>query len=391
METATRRDAMVNFLEEIGLWNDPRRRFFLPASNHSINDSEVESISEIGIEIASLIKASDCLMQKAVAKNINSGGMAFFRRTAQIGIPKNRRRHQRAVNGSFPETLKVDLVKGKDGRFYIVEIDSVNTHGLGYGVILQKLESFLENQNQQFVGTTEVLNHKPLSVIVPFRDRFHEGEWKAVSEIIETLDFHRERDVRPVDFKGKTVLDIHERLENGFQAELVEMMLAGDLKVLVPPKDSLGSKNILPLAWNSETEELLTENGCNVKSLKEYLPEAHFVSRRTDLTNFSEEDWLVKDVNSNAMKGVVSLSKHLERCQSSNFGVILQKKIEQQEQPFQFFGSEGEVREEDLYVRYVVFYKNDGTPLDCLYTATPDELTHGGVKAVMGVCSWVGK
>lgn len=379
---------MLGFLKKIGLWNDPRRRFLIPASAHFIGSQGVEDIFKIGTVVTKLIKASDHLMSVAVDGNLNSGGMSFFRRTAQMGIPKNRRKYQRTINGSFPKALKVDLVKGVDGKFYVVEIDAVNTHGLGYGKIFKELEAFLGSENNQFIGTEELLNHSPLEVIVPYHDRFHEGEWSATAKIIETLNFHQECQSKPEDFKGKTILDIHERLGKGFQDKLVEMFLAEELNVLIPPKDNLGSKNILPLAWYLETGELLIKEGCDLDAIKACLPKACFVPRNFDFSDFTDEDWLIKEVNSNAMKGVMSPSEYLARGKVSNFGVILQKKIEQQKQVFRFFDSEGKVCQKELFSRYVVYFKEDGTPLDCLYTATSEELTHGGIGAVMGVCSW---
>gem|GEM_PF-1247892 len=382
---------MENFLQETGLWDDPRRKFVLPASVHSLGQNDVKFIKEIGPKIVNLLKVSDSLMGKAVNKNLNNGAMGFFRRTATAGIPKLRKKIQQKFHTSFPQSIKVDLVKGQDGKMYIVEIDTVNTHGLGYGKILRSMCDFLSTppgqENFQPEGTERILNHSPLEVIVPFNDRFHEGEWAATSSLIETLTFHRENDVKPEMFKGKTILDIHHKLKPRFQEELVEMFLRGELDILVHPKDQLGSKNVLPLAWHPETsEELLAEDGMTKDELsfiKKHLPESLFVTKKTKLDDFSDEDWLLKDVNSNAMKGVVSPSRFDPR-KLGNCNVILQRKIPQMKLKFDFFDKEEGFSSEHLFSRYIVYFGADGTPLECLYTATPEELTHGGINAVLG-------
>jgi len=382
-------ESMQVFLGETGLWEDSRRRFLIPASNHFINQENVDFIKKVGPEIVSLLKITDRLMGKAVSENDNQGAMKYFRNAAVVGIPKARRKIQKYFK-KFPESVKVDFVKGVDGKFYIVEIDTVNTHGLGYGKILKKMCSFLDpvECDCKLKGTETLLNYNPLEVIVPFKDRFHEGEWKATSKLIKTLTFHRESEVNPEDLRGKILLDISHKLNKDIQDKLVEMFSKNEVEVLISPKDQLGSKNVLPFVWNTRTQEALMTEGLTSEGLnlvKNHLPESLFVQKNTDLGNFSDKSWLLKEVNSNAMKGVTSPSA-CDLKEIGNYSFILQRKIEQTKQSFQFFDEDCCVKESDLYSRYIVYFNSLGNPMECLYTATNEELTHGGIGAVFGTC-----
>lgn len=381
-------EKMEAFMTEIGLWEDARRKFVLPAGPHLLDASNVETIKRLGVSIINFVKIADQLMHTAVEKNLGSGGMEIFRNVATAGISKIRRKHQRLFPRAFPATTKVDFIKGIDGEMYIVEIDTTNTHGLGYGKILKTLENFLGHGHLGFVGTESVLNHSPLSVIVPFNDRFHEGEWNSTAELIDTLEVYSERKSRPQDFSGRTILDIHHRLEKGYQEKLVEMAASGELKILVPPKDKLESKNILPLIWDEKTGEILLREGLSPEDremLKLHIPKSLFTNKKTVWQDYSDEEWLVKEVFSNAMKGVFKPS-YIKDC-PGDLEHILQEKILQKEQEFEFFGDNGK-KSAKLFSRYVVYFDKNGSPLECLYTATDEELTHGGVGAVMGACSF---
>jgi len=358
-------NAMVAFLLEIGLWEDSRRRFVLPAGPHFLSSQDVETVNCLGPAIVGFAKIADEAMHEAVDKNLCNDGMGLFRRAATAGIPRFRVGYQQKLSEIASSTTKVDLVRGIDGKLHVVEIDTTNTHGLGYGKILKSLEYLHNAEHQGFVGTEAVLNHSPLSVIVPFRDRFHEGEWYSTANLIDTLTFHREIESVSSDFQGKTVLDIHHRLEKSFQHELVAMAEAGELKLLVPPKDKLGTKNMLPLIWNKQAGEILKEKGLTAESfeiLHKHVPESLFASKRMSWEKFSDADWLAKEVVSNAMKGV-SAPSTINTNKIGEFQFILQRRISQCKQAFKFFGENG-TEEAELFSRYVVYFDQGGWPLN---------------------------
>lgn len=310
---------------------------------------------------------------------------------------------------------RLDLVKGRDGQFYIAEIEVDKTHGFGYSTLAREfsphpLGSGLVDEVAKLSSTTTT------ALLISERERFYIPELrfftKRVREkggnivLLQTNQIVMKDSGLYYKESGGSLKPLYQIIgvptdSSDLQLQLLHLHQAGIVKLLTVPFPGLGEKATLGLISNptmdQELEEALVRaiGASDIASLRAHLPTTEIVSkinkhRRTQIKDILEgnsENYFVKSVNESGAKGVASpgdKERQMALLRGKAKKVIIQQAIVPQMTEFSFCDvGTGIIRKDTFSIRYGLFVSNQGKILDLALTASPGLIAHGGPTSIL--------
>ncbi|GEM_PF-966573 len=411
-----------------GLWAGGRRAthgFVLSPSVVRISEDQRKELDSLGAAL------SDCLgglgRIAAIACNPKIGHGAGWNMVGKVfrtGIPTLYHQLQILNPGLIPWTVKVDFVEDTQGKFWIVEIDSHNKHGLGYSVLVSRMRDAAEPQAKKFPGIAYALERgvtalgkgeKKLILIYGERERFYLPEFQILKQRlglqgIELLvgaesEVRADRDCfwigREKITEGLLVDLPFMYRNNSLSAVLAMLYREGKIAFLIPPKPFLGSKGLLALLRNDHGDqqyEAILRSHISASSLelvRSHIPLTYFASKRVGLLSWKEyvpklfsngRQFVLKQVISSGTHGTFlpgdsGFENALLEASGSYYQYILQETVELRQRDLQYFDKEGDVHTAPWYTRITVLF-SERRVADIDITARQDKRVHGALDCL---------
>ncbi|MGB4076804.1 MAG: hypothetical protein WBK28_03825 [Minisyncoccia bacterium] len=386
----TRTD-LESYLATCGYWSDETRRtryaYELSPSAYVLSSLQrtllerlahttYKAVEMLAIRLATIgLKKSPSTHEEGRLMNLARGGARHLLRPYD-GI------------SAIPPVIKVDLMQGADGGFYIAEVDVYNPRGLGFIALLEGSvpPMYYSKRLPGMDGLAKLLLQNPqFSILISEFERFYEPSYQIFADMMNAHYGASIRVVRELRFDAdehnERLLIIPDTLDKApaLRELLMERYHAGTLKTLFPPTAYLGSKAFLP--W------LAAEPG-----MDEFMPTTTLVGKgcKDPFTRIPrEKPTVLKAAVSSGLKHVFfsdldrDFAPALQRASDQkNPSWILQEQVKQAPCTVTVFDREGNRERRAYYLRVTAYIACTGL-IDVEVTGRPDPKVHGAPDCIM--------
>ncbi|MDA2922173.1 hypothetical protein MYX07_02785 [Patescibacteria group bacterium AH-259-L07] len=404
-----------------GLWDNGRAAshgFILSPSVYEISQ---EKRNELKVICEAL---HDCLAGlgriAAIAYNPQLGHSAtwgMIARALRTGVPAIYHDIMLFKPGRVPSICKVDLMVSEDGSYRIAEIDGHNKHGLGYSTLAARIRKAIAPQVWSFPGVAAALakeikkrGESSAMLLYSDKERFYLPEFRILQDeltahkinlfVIAQNEMKVENGKIVVLEKNKEhrlFIDLpflyYNRTLNNLLADLYRN---GKIDFLIPPKPFFGSKAILALlrndTGNKELEAILRSQirSASLELLRQHIPESYLIHKRAKQEYWqnlcNDRQFVLKESISSGTKGIVfadnpRFATILKRACNSYYHFVLQKEVTNRLQHFQYFTDDGELRQDEWYMR-LTLHCSMRDVADIVITARRDKKVHGALDCL---------
>jgi hypothetical protein len=428
----TLHEKLLQVMDASRLWEGGQRHshgFLLSPDVYAVSAEHQRQLDELAPALNECLSGLGRLVTIAQTPDVaRTDAYKLIHGVANMSTPHYYSHAQMRRPSSLPIVCKCDLLDATDGTLKIAEIDGMNKHGFGYGVLVNRLRDAIvgrwpENSypsiarvvadevKRRFEKTAgqHVSPVRPhLGILVGEHERFYLPEFAIFAEQLDWLGIDctllREFDLRVNDELladiPSLLLDLPDcRRNRGLSQALAQFYLEGLVDFLLPPKPFLGSKGLLALLRNDEKSEELE---CVLRSqipraalerVRAHIPPTYLVLARNlefirnELLG-SGTPYVLKAVISNGMKGTIFMDDERfetvmdELRYQSGGDYILQEEVPNKTDEFRYFHTNGEVRDDTWYKRVIVHFAAGrdlvrGYVADIDITARRDKKVHG--------------
>ncbi|OGY27411.1 MAG: hypothetical protein A3F33_01355 [Candidatus Woykebacteria bacterium RIFCSPHIGHO2_12_FULL_43_10] len=420
-EEVVTRDDLEEIVEGSGLWSVGNRLthgFVLSPDVYRLDMARRIELEKLSAAI------HDCLRGLSrVACISNHGTLGTSRAWAHIasvcraGLPKQYSEIAFSNPHQYPLICKVDLLEGTDEKFYIVEIDAHNKHGMGYATLAARMRAFIaEHGATTFPGVAPMMagaitgkGHSEMFLVWAKHEKFYVPEFHVFREEMEKLgvrvrlvsepdapvtitniwdlDFYKTgTSQRPELFVDLPAMYYDSRLRDS----LINGYRMGTIDLLIPPKPYLGSKGVLALLANEikdpEIEAILLSQISTeaLARVRDHLPATYLVTRfgNPDWKSILRSGrWVLKEGISSGMKGVAFSDEVLfevafDQALRAKNSFVLQAEVENKPERFAYFEDDGTYKVGQYYKRLTMHIAHRKIA-EMTVTARPDRRIHG--------------
>lgn len=402
------RNVLSNIIKESGYWDNhvEDHSFLISPDVYILSISDQNQINDIGRFLPAVLHGVDRLMNEvSPANKINA--------IINSGIPQVYQRLQRE-HLQIPEIVKVDLIKDAEGHFWIMEVDSINKHGWGLTMLINKLRDIIAPNAHVLPSIAKILGQAILeyghddavSLISASHEHFYLPEFKILSRELHALGVSLTILEEPISSNNVMAISIDfPFLFRSSKEEVMDIAKAycSFKKVfLLPPKPFLGSKAIMSLVVNREEQNEIQEivrtyiSGYALAGLGAYISPTFLVNKRRGR---QEPYWLeyargnkciLKACISSGAKQVYfpeneNYWDNVQKACGSNYMYVLQHEIVPKLHRIRYFNHSGDVVEEEMYCRFTAYFSLNAL-VDLRIVARSNKRVHGAPDAVqMGV------
>ncbi len=406
---------MKRMVTDSGIWRGGENHtFILSPSVYQVTSSEKVELEKLGQALYDCLGGLGRITTIAFNPKLHhSNAWNKISKILGMEIPNVYREIMLLKPSSVPMICKVDLMKSKDGRYFIAEIDGHNKHGLGYSTLAARLRRILYPEARSFPGVAaslangvQRLGKDGITLLYSDRERFYLPEFEILKSGLADLGVRTtiasENDMT-IDSGGNLGMKGGEKADGLFvdfpflfsnqplNVRLAELYAEGGVEFLIPPKPFFGSKASLALMKNEERDEDLEAilrsqiPSPSLELLRRYIPQTYLIHKGEKKSYWSGKmngtPFIIKESVSSGMKGVVfkgdsEFEKTLDLASQSFYRFILQEEICNSPQRFSYFSKEGNFLEEDWFMRITVHYSMRSVA-DIIVTARRDKKVHG--------------
>lgn len=402
-------NVLSNIIKESGYWDNhiEDHSFLISPDVYILSTSDQSQINNIGRFLPTVLHGVDRLMHEvSPAHNINA--------IINSGIPQVYQRIQRE-HLQIPEIVKIDLIKDVDGCFWIMEVDSINKHGWGLTMLINKLRDVIAPNEHVLPSIAKILGqailesgfyNNAVSLISASHEHFYLPEFKILARELHAFGIPITILEEPISFKDVTALSIDfPFLFRSSKEEVMDIAKAYcSFKngFLLPPKPFLGSKAIMSLVINREEQNEVQEivrtyiSDYALAGLSRYIPPTFLVNKRK---GSGCSYWLeYAQGNRCVLKACLSSGARqvyfpesgdywnmVQKACGSNYMYVLQHEIKPKLHRIRYFNHLGDVVEEEMHCRFTAYFSLSDL-VDLRVVARSDMRVHGSPDAVqMGV------
>lgn len=403
------RHELHDVIKAVGLWNGPQaqtHRFRLSPDVAVYSMDEADALDALakalghclaGISRIAVIAGQRSLgvgpHWKLIDRVLWSGSPAWYQPCAAI------------EPNATPMVCKVDLMRARDGRLLIAEIDGHNKHGLGYSVLARRLAQIVAPQARRFPGVASRIAERvaadgQLTILYADQERFYRPELEILQQEL-TQHGVGSRLVQESHWDGSGPigrwldlprLDHHQPLREA----LVEQYRTRLSSFLIPPKPFLGAKAVMALLRNDLADpalEAILRSQIGLAELtlvRSYLPATILVGNARDLgaaeTYFAGQPTVIKASVSSGMKGTFvsddpGWRPAVARARDGHGLFVLQTEVDQLPVEYRWFSDDGACQVDQWYQRITLHTDARGVA-DIIVTATTDRRVHGGKECL---------
>ena len=402
-------NVLFNIIEESGYCDDyvEDHSFLISPDVYILSPSDQNQINNIGIFMPTVLHGADRLMNEvSPAHKINA--------IINSGIPQVYQRIQRE-HLQIPEIVKVDLIKDVDGRFWIMEVDSINKHGWGLTMLINKLRDIIMPNAHVPQSIAKILGqailesgfyNNAVSLISASHEHFYLPEFKILSRELSVLGVSMIILEEPISANDVRTLSIDFpflfRSSKEEATDIAKAYCSFKKGFLLPPKPFLGSKAIMSLVINREEQNEVQEivrtyiSDYALAGLSRYIPPTFLVNKRKGsgcpywLEYAQGNRCVLKACLSSGARQVYfpesgDYWNMVQKACSSNSMYVLQHEIISKLHRIRYFNHSGDVVEEDMYCRFTAYFSLNAL-VDLRVVARSNKRVHGSPDAVqMGV------
>lgn len=412
----TQTASLKGALEDLArpLWTDQNHKFCLSPDVYQITKDGNEQLRQIGEACIECLTGIGRVA--TIAANSDLAKMPAWRmihRALWNGVPSIYQASAVKRPNSIPGSLKVDLIEGQDGKFWIAEIDGYNERGLGYGTLISKMRDIIDPNADTLPGIGPLYakmvkrfkRGDEILLIYARKERFYLPEFTLFAEELRqygiTLLVASEEEVcatiQGFSVRGRlvdtTLLVYHPFIHynEALNKALAKRYLSGQIDFILPPKPFFGSKAVLAILRNDENDPLLESAlrsqipGSALETIREYIPQTYLIHKNMswnqDIGNF-----VLKKTIASGMKGTFfpedeGFAKLFEQAQANDFSFVLQREIQQKSQDYRYFTPEGGQETVRCFMRVIAFYiGRELAEIDV--TALPRKAVHGATDSI---------
>lgn len=425
------RDKVQAVVLKSDLWRREKSKyeFCLSPEVYEITQERKDQLINIGNSIRDCLAGIGRISAIASDPKIGYGiTWQMIRKALNTDIPGIYQEIQNLNPGKVPDICKVDLMLGKDGRFYIAEIDGHNKHGMGYCTLASRMQKVIRPDSETFPGIAKLMSERikmlgngknDVVLLSTERERFYLPEFKILQDeltkygvnliVVSEEEFDDKGTITPSGLEGfRIFVDLPFLFEeSNLWKRLVTLYKDGKIDFIIPPKPFLGSKSILALLRNDEKNpelEAILQSQINRRSLEQlrsHIPKTFLVRRRYKNEDKNQKFWqqligderfLIKATVSSGMKGVAFVDeKHkfqqtFSNARNSYYHYILQEEVESDPVHFQFFEENGSLLSARWYMRVTAHFALTQPPnqrvAGVTVTARQDKKVHGATDCL---------
>ena len=390
------RKAIEQVVLDSGLWGpgrSPNYQFLLSPDLYQVTETRRQELEALACALHDCLSGMGRLAAIAFDPRLGQGpAWGKLSRAFRTGVPAFYEGLQHLNPSRVPAICKVDFLEGTDGKFYIVEIDSHNKHGMGYSTLFRRMRQVVGPDHISFPGVVTAIvaelarrNTKSLTLIYADQERFYLPEFQIFQEELSKrgirLFLAAESEVRVVDgglafggekVEAKTFVDLPSMYRNPALVEyLASGYRSGEIDFLIPPKPFLGAKSGLAILRNEDADPVLEGvlcsqiRGDSLALVRQYIPRTYLVGKERKpeywrgLMNGTR--FVLKESISSGMKGTVfsddlGFYHRFQKACASPGKFVLQEEIENRFQPFRYFDEDGKLLESEWCLRVTVHF-----------------------------------
>ncbi|MBI2640536.1 MAG: hypothetical protein HYW91_01460 [Candidatus Sungbacteria bacterium] len=412
----TQHEVIRRIVTDLGIWGEGREmshKFILSPEVYPFTEDEYSQLKTIGQSLYVVMQGMSQIVAFSEDQRIAKGRVwDIIRRVTKIGIPRYHRRLQVQFPEQYPILFKVDMLRS-EGKFWIVELDGVNTHGFGYTVLLNSIRDALTSRaSRRLTGiAATIVRHmrehwreEELFCFVSGNSRFYDPYYRLLMRELEHSGISTTYCGEWWAEHGEKLKEWHHvalqfpifRGGSDLQKIFTERCEHGDLVFLIPPKTFMGSKAVFALLKNSvgdeNVEAVLRQyiGGDSLDTLRSFMPATYLVYPEGEraVTNALREregvNWVLKQAISSGMKGT-KLSLNIAPDAFPYWQphqTILQEELENDPLALTFYDEEGNMRIGTWFARFTAHFHFDELA-DMDVTARQDKLVHGASDCLM--------
>lgn len=419
----------MNIVEQVvrdsGLWSNGREcshRFVLSPSTYTISTRQQTDLARLGRCLGRTMLGL-CRIA-AIALNPKVGNKPAWKRlcaTFTRGVPLPMREVWLLEPEAIPAVYKVDLIETIDGEYRIAELDAQNKHGLGYSTLAANIRRAVARDARCYPGVAEqiataIRSHDTNEALLVFADheRFYQPEFEILKEALSFLGVElavaNEVDLdsneivqRSWSFNDPLILVDFPMMNRNIPLRdtIARRYMEGGIRFLIPPKPYLGSKGMLAVLRNDESnadlEAILNEyiGAETLVTVREFIPRTYLLQPKhtsLDVASLTEcSRYLLKRTISSGMKGVhfpddPGFYEVLAEAVKMHGLYILQEIVPSATRPFQYYNGTSELHSADWYMRITSHFAA-GEVADVIVTACLNDHVHGSKSCLqIGAC-----
>ncbi len=382
--------SLKQYLIDIGYWKGELRQknaYVLSPSAYALRAPEKSELNKLSIAAWNALEKLGLRITELANQKSPSRADAQFVKMARgascsLWSPE-------LIGAQVSPVVKIDLVQGIDGRYYIAEIDAYNPRGFGYlGYLDDTISREFDRSGGGMYLLASLMHGEKEStswlIVVSEFERFYEPVYRVFANQLAqyglTVQVIRENALaeNPALLTSDVrVFCISETFHRSPQVRALLLEHTKKSPSFYPPRAYLGSKGWLPyLAQDA--------------ALALYLPHTIAVDRTTDLQGvFGNQPFVLKASVSSGMKKVVfsdecapASEKALAEARQTKLpSWIAQKAVQQKAQAVVVFDEAGNRLTRDYYFRITAYASKFGC-LGIEITGRPDRKVHGAPDCI---------
>ena len=375
-------ESLTKHLVRRGIWATEKLRrrhgYVLSPCAYLVSKAQQEQLHRLAITTFAAVEQLDAALIEYATnapKNRESQTLLGLANRTTCGLLQ-----PLGARAGIPPVMKVDLVQDASGRYHIVEVDAYNPRGLAFLVLLDDLVAHLALP--QYAGVVELaalLNEfaENATYIYSHKERYYGPVFEVFGKVLHEHNVHLNI-VADADFAlgdtAKNVIIIPDSMNEhpSVRDALIHAYHNENVRTLFPPKAYLGSKGFLPFLRSCD-------------GMDEFIPETRLLSRKhSDMNGMRGHPAVIKQCFSSGMKGVEFSDINPDGFDSyvdealghKRPSWILQKQVEQEPLTMRMFDEDGNVIEEDHFLRVTAYITKAGV-MGLDITGRPDRMVHG--------------
>lgn len=405
-------EAIERTVLDSGLWDNGRQLthgFILSPDVYVLTKDKQKELKEIGLALYDCLVGLGKIAAMTVNPKITAGRTwGMIKRVLRTGIPRSYRDIQTLYPNFLPYLCKVDFIEGIDGQFRIVEIDGYNKHGLGYSTLAARIAKVIQPKAKTFPGVAKIISEivkelpgktNELVLLYADKERFYLPEFFILQEeltrqginlsIVSEDEFKIKKDFR-------LFIDLPFISNTKLREFLIQLYRNRKINFLIPPKPFFSSKAVLALLKNDNQDEKLEAvlksqiPSSSLGKIRKYIPETYLINKRE-----KEDYWqklsqsgqfIIKETFSSGTKGVIfpdepNFNQVLKKAYHSGYSFILQRRIINAPNKFNYFTDQGEQKQDKWYSRLTVHFTSKQIA-GMVITTRKDKRVHGALDCL---------
>lgn len=395
-----------------GLWDNGRQLthgFILSPDVYVLTKNKQKELKEIALAFYDCLVGLGKIAAMTVNPKITAGRTwGMVKRVLRTGIPRSYRDIQTLYPNFLPRICKVDFAEGTDGQFWIVEIDGYNKHGLGYSTLAARIAKIIQPKAKTFPGVAKTISkiikkskvktNQPV-LLYANEERFYLPEFSILQEELTKQGINlsiASEDEFKIKKDFRLFVDFPFLSNSNLKEFLIRLYRERKINFLIPPKPFFSSKAVLALLKNDiqdkELEAILKSEipSSSLEKIRKYIPETYLINQRE-----KEDYWqklsqsgqfIIKEAFSSGTKGIIfsgepNFNQVLKRAYHSGYSFILQRRIINAPNKFNYFTNQGEQKQDKWYSRLTVHFTLKQVA-SIVITARRDKRVHGALDCL---------